>query len=449
MTRIATTGAGTLMHVRRWVGLGLGMAVTACTPGTKSGGAIVETEGDAEDGATEASTGGDSMEGQGDSDTEGAAACAAAPACGNGVVDALEECEGAEACNECSSTQAPIAWIDGDGEIDPIAVGSDDTVFALTQSSESEYTLRHYDGSGDELWSEVPTDDLGIIALALDDAGNAYAAGMQQVDPGGPQANAWISAWDATGAPSWTFTSTELAFFADVTAADDRVAAAGGNRDGVDLTARLQLFDLDGTSAWTVVDDGLDVFSNAAIVGTDVVVTATLGEVDTTLSRYDGEGVLRWSVDLPVGEMEGPIGGTRAQGVIADGGSGTWTYGTTSQAPWAVHHDADGNEIASYDCIGGMNGRVDGATVDDDGRLALAITVELLVDEVTYSQAWFPVFAGDEVTRAVMFGDVDSGNSAGASVVAWRSDGALVVGWTRYYEEGGPGSTEVLSLAPP
>ena len=238
----------------------------------------------------------------------------------------------------------------------------------------------------------------------------------------------------------------ESSGFQACAADDERVAAAGSQGADGEGAGLLSVHDGEGVELWTIVEPSLLRMTDVAVVGLEFAVTGvglerTAESDDTKLLRYDENGALRWSRDLPEdGELY-----QRGFGVIADGGGGTWAFGEAASRPYAVHHDRDGHEIEVLDCIGGISGWVLAAAVDPERRLSLGIqlNVQTPTDE---SHAWFPTIEDGVVVRAATFSN-DSENSAGPLAVVWRDDGALVLGWGRYGEEGG-GYSEIVALPP-
>ena len=432
----------------RWVGLAAGVAAASCLAESKSGGEIVdETSGS----MTDESDGEDAVTDDGSSgDTGAAPSCSEdpAPSCGDGVVDALEDCDGTTECNACDSTRVQTTLIDDGGGIGPMAIAADGSSFGITESQEgAEHIARRYDPSGNEIWQVSLADDESVTDVAVDGAGNAYVSGALRIDVSSPDSNPWIGSWDAAGTPRWSVELPGLGTFLAIATSGDRVAVVGFDQDE-EYTARLQLVDDVGAEVWSAVDSSLVWMEDVAFVGTELAVIgsgpdALMGGDDVRLVRYDEAGNARWSVALP----EDGEPSQRGYGVIADGADGTWAFGEAATGPYVAHHDRDGDLLEEIGCIGGATGWVEYAALDDQNRLALAILVQLNPDEIYTTHAWFPIIEDGNVAWAATLTDSDTG-AAGPFAVGWRSDGALVVGWTDYGSEGGPGQSELLLLPP-
>jgi hypothetical protein len=378
-----------------------------------------------------------------DGDTGAARSCSPnpVPTCGDASVDALEECEDGASCDACVSTAVETTLVGHHG-LFPLVFATDGSSFAHIELDAGERYLRRYSAEGTELWSAMPGVDELVAAAALDAAGNAYVAGIEGLSPTRP----WLSSWDAGGALRWTATDADSGSFHACATDDSRLVAVGRRGDGDIDAGLLQVRGLDGTESWTMIEPSVRWMSGVAIVGAEIAVTAvgieSTSEIDDTkLMRYAEDGVLRWSLTLPQdGEQS-----QRRHGIIADGMTGTWTFGEAELGPYAVHHDGDGDELEVLDCIGGGTGWVHAAALDAEHRLALAIEVrpDSPYDE---SHAWFPTIEAGVVVRAAAFSN-ESENSAGPLAVQWRDDGALLVGWGRSGEEGGIYS-ELVALSP-
>lgn len=364
---------------------------------------------------------------------------AAGATCGDGRIDAPEECDGGSACSECRTTAPPSTWISGEGVTRLVPTDAGGALAVVGQYDDR--TLRAYDADGAQVWSqpiaEQPRD------LAADPVGNAYVVGSVGIEPV-PTGAPWIASWDPSGAVRWSIpTATEGVF--EVVAADARRVVAGGLVGrGTEARARLVSFAADGTPQWSIDEPMLAAFEGAALVDDGVAATGVRA-TDTTdvpeLVRFDDAGALRWAIELP---DDGESDGHRPARVADDGDGGTWTFGQVDGGPWAVRHDRDGVELARLDCLGSATGWVERIDVGPQGQLAIG--AYLYADPPSHgsSVAWFAIVEGDTITEALRFG----GQNIAANTLAlrWRDDGSLVVGWTDAFDVGT--ANEVLVLAP-
>jgi hypothetical protein len=416
------------MRVSKTAGWVLGLGLAACVPGTKSGGLILgETDSD---GSDDESDDGDA--------TGAAAACHAEPVCGNGVVEALEECDGSDGCDACSSAATPTVLTQGGG-IGAIAFAPDGSWLATTQELEgAPLFVRRYDAAGVELWSHellVRADSGGDVLL--DAGGTAYVASGISTSPEQPT-HPWVGAWDPAGVPLWSVEGPDPGHFVGITVAGDRIAAIGADTVDDEASSLIRVFDASGAEQWSLGDDSLAWLTGAAFVGDELVVAGNRdGEIDDDagyLRRYDDLATMLWSLELPNQDgLPRP-----AWGVIADRAGGTWTSGWSNAAPYAVRHDRDGNELEVLDCFGDDVGGVSQMAIYGEDRLALAIGYQ---DGEGGYLAWFATVEAGEVVSATTF--TSSTRSAHALGVGWRGE-QLMMGWTDGGSSGVPGQSTVL-----
>lgn len=426
-----------VMTRRGWV---FGLALVACTADTKSGGQIVDDTGSGSDSGTSSS--GDASEGS----TGGVDDCIEDPVCGNGRIDVVEECDGADACSACVSAQEPTPMMNsGEFGVVTIAFAPDGSWLATTQAFEAQpIVLRRYDPAGAELWSHELVDLASVRpAVALDPAGNAYVGAAVQAAEGDP-VFPWVAAWDAAGAPSWSVLGADEGLFETIAADGARVVVGGGDLVEAGSTSLMRVFDAAGLEQWSLGDNGFSRVDDVAVIGDEIVAMRsrpgiTEGNTSVTIARYDLLATERWAVEIAADEPPS-IG---RWGVVTDGADGSWVFGARLRSPYVVHQDRDGAMLEELGCIGGAGGVVVGLAVGPQSQLALAITAETYVDQNYRYDAWFPVIAGGEIVEATHFDS--STRTAIAFATGWSGDRRLL-GWTDGGSEGGPGSSRVLQI---
>lgn len=396
------------MRVTKSTGWVLGLGLVGCVLDTKSGGEIVDTES------------GSSEDGEAESGAE--AACGAAGVCGNGVVEALEACDGDEGCDACARVGGATVLRQSD-DVGAIAFAADGSWLATTRAVDDAPVLRRYDVDGNELWSQVLTGVAAVPAdVALDAAGRAYFAGGLANELG-DAATPWMAAWDPEGAPLWESAAEDPGYYAAITSSGDRIAAVGGYTPDVAGTSLVRVVDASGEEIWTLGDSSLESVLDATFVGTELVITGRrwipAGVDQIELRRYDALATVVWSLDLPYDEASA----IHHFGVVADGAQGTWTFGDHELHPYAVHHASDGSVLEVLDCLGPDRGHIVDLTVDGTGRVGLAIAFAFGNTPTEERSAWFAI---------VQAGTVVSGAAPGPGTVATTVDlrgGRLVAGW--------------------
>lgn len=361
---------------------------------------------------------------------------AAGSTCGDGRIDAPEECDGGPACSDCRTTAPAAPWIAGEGITRLVPTDAGGALALVGQYDER--MLRSYGVDGTEAWAqpvaEQPWD------LAVDPAGNAYVVGSAPIDPV-PAGAPWIASWDPSGAPRWSLPSVTEGVLVAVAADATRVVAGGLVGGGTDARARLVALTADGAPQWSIDDPMLAAIEGVGLVDDGVAVTGVRATTEVfELLRFDADGTLRWAVELP---DDGEPDGRRPPHVAGDRHGGTWTFGEFDGGPGAVRHDRDGVELARLDCLGNATGWVERVDVGPAGQLALGVYAFSDPPSHGPGLAWFAIVDGDTITDALRFG----GQNLTASTLAlrWRDDGSLVVGWTDAFDVGT--ANEVLVLA--
>jgi hypothetical protein len=363
--------------------------------------------------------------------------------CGNAVVEVLEDCDGATACDACRSTEPPEPWLDAEGLIRFVSL-ADGSAYALeSRSLTGAASLRRYATDASETWSVPLTDE--AFELAADPGGNAYLVGSRPID-GMPYGAPWLAAWDPDGTPLWSIEGVEQGAFMAVAADAKRVVVGGQlGPQNAEYGAVLRQHGLDGEVAWTMEDSSLFSIEGVALVGTETAATAwgdgiIEGDDVPQLLRIDAEGVVRWAIDLPT---DGEPVNQRPKHVIADGTGGTWAFGEAEGGPWAARHDDEGSELDRLDCLGNATGWIELAAVGPSGELALGMLAFTMPPSHGSTAAWIAIVQDGVVSRALTF---ETGNLAASTLaVAWRNDGALVAGWTEWFDVGAANHVHVLA----
>jgi hypothetical protein len=434
----------TVSRTCAWVGWWLALG---CAPGTKSGGMIVDDSGTDTDATATSGVETTATESEDDTssgDTDSAPACEMAPACGDGIIGALEECDGVVDCSACASTSEETVLVDGGG-IDLAHILPDGSAVGVVLSEKGAIPLvRRWDATGDMQWSVAVDDDVSVRDLTVDDDGIIYVAGGRQLEPDAPGSEPLLWSIDGDGNLGWEVSSGDAGWHTAVATSDGRILAAGGsNLQRAGSVGTLTMYEGQVQLLWDVEDTEVSWIDDATFVGDDIAATAAIpttlaSDSSAALVRYDADGTRLWAATLPDdGEPD-----DKSWYVIGDGGSGTWTLGRADRTPYVVHHDAEGNVLEEIACIGGATGGVQSAAIDGDGALALAITFDLHVDEIFENHAWFPVLVGGQVVSSTSFSS--DTQTAATFAIAWRDDGARVLGWTNFGSEGGPGRSQLV-----
>jgi hypothetical protein len=124
------------------------------------------------------------------------------PVCGDGVIDALEACEGGPGCDACRKAEASPSWTFPE-QVRKVVPTADGTELAVLVSP-GEHA--RYDVDGQQLWS-VDLDQHPPSDLTVDIDGNTYVTGRNYIFEYDAQAP-WIASWDGAGAERWSIDGT-------------------------------------------------------------------------------------------------------------------------------------------------------------------------------------------------------------------------------------------------
>jgi hypothetical protein len=233
----------------------------------------------------------------------------AEPECGNGRVEAHEECDGSADCSDECIVAAAVIWTtvhDGAGLSDcgrAIAVAPTGEIYVAgqqgTEDSGDELVVLALDVSGATLWSDTyqatlgPQSDIGTgIAVAPD--GDVFVSGNVYGDL------AWLRRYTPEGEIVWTEQAGSLEV--EIGSANALVLDAGGlpvivgNAEG---TAWLGAYDADGSPRWDGLYDDDGLASDFTTVALDDAGNVTaFGHTDgrSLAASFDPDGTPRWNV---------------------------------------------------------------------------------------------------------------------------------------------------------
>jgi hypothetical protein len=361
-----------------------------------------------------------------------------APVCGDGVIGALEECDGGPECDDCSRTVVSQTWIAASEQVSKIVPTADGGGVAI-RNDDPELLVR-YDEAGSAVWSiEL---EHAVNGLAVDAAGNTYVAGRRALEDQAIFA-AWIMAVAVDGTPTWSVEENAEGGYGPIDVEGARVLVGGSTEQSNSPWRRgvVALYAVDGALIWSQKLAGYEHVTAAVFVDGEaaVLVEGFTSLTGRTLLRLDDTGALRWSVDVVPIDTGYPYGPRR---LVHDGAGGTWIAGEDQEGPWAVRHDRDGRELERLDCIGSTAGDTTHFAVGPAGQLAIAVLVTDGPVAVADPTPWIAVMDAGTITAASVI-EQDAGGPR-LFALAWHADGRLVVG----LEELDPEATRVVVLEP-
>jgi hypothetical protein len=177
----------------------------------------------------------------------------------------------------------------------------------LARLAQGAFGVLAYEADGTLAWASAyrdPSDDADVaIKLALDAAGNVYAAGSWQ-RAATPLGGFLVVSFDAGGALRWSARSEGGGALSDLAVdGGGHVVVTGGGSDGTHSLARTIAYDMDGNVAWQASELGplglgatgrnvaLDAEADAYVAG-----ESTDGSQDhLTLFAYDARGTRLWA----------------------------------------------------------------------------------------------------------------------------------------------------------
>ncbi len=185
-----------------------------------------------------------------------------------------------------------------------------------------------YERDGTLDWASAygdPSDDADLATkLAIDAAGNVYAAGSWQRGPA-PLGGFLVVSFDANGALRWSARSDGAGTLCDLAVGGGgHVVATGVGSDGTHTLARTVAYDTDGNVAWQASELGplglgaagrnvaLDANAHAYVAG-----ESTDGDQDhLTLFAYDARGARLWATRVDDDPEHVPQ--TTSRGIVLD-----------------------------------------------------------------------------------------------------------------------------------
>lgn len=357
---------------------------------------------------------------------EGAPGCPllGEPSCGNGVIEAGEECDGGDDCDPSC-----VGYYDGLGStidlrITHAAMRPDAMVAAI---------------GDDAVTSEVVVARLESIAItgatplgpwmsearriAVTDSGRTYAVGSLGLEVG---TVASVVALDADGAVLWSNDELGAEVATDVFA-DDTMVVIGGGIEGGPALADSVLWVLDpGGAVLAQVPASAELRFLTALTktGGELVGLGEAFSAPTRVIRWDVSGVELWS--RPAAEEGEPDAVLDV--IVPDGAGGTWAGGEFGEVPLLLHHDADGIEVDRIECIGGATGRIERLALSAEGRIAMGMSLY----DGGVGTPWFAVLTAGAIdvgrTPHLSPGIPSSAEPGHPSAVLWSPDGSLHMG---------------------
>jgi hypothetical protein len=344
-----------------------------------------------------------------------------APVCGDGEIEALEECDGGPGCTACVSGSSPEPWIVADGihALEPTIDG------ARVVLDGDPHRLARYSNEGEVVWA-VEMEHTSR-RLAVDASGATYVVGTNDFAQGTSFAP-WLAAWDEDGAPLWSIEGTSVGLHAGIDVDDVRIVVGGWAEQTNSPFPRglVAQYGLDGALQWSEKLAAFEAANAVVLIGEHAAVLAQPIQLYSarTLLRLDADGTTLWSVDVSPPDA----GNWAPNAVMHDGSGGTWIHGEHDAGPWAARHDADGREIDRLECFGGTTGPVTNLAVGPGGDVAIAVQVE----GTAPARPWIALFDGVDVVAGSVLADAE----ASVFHLSWRTDGRLVVGIRRSDHDG-------------
>ncbi|MBL4687215.1 MAG: hypothetical protein JKY37_21640, partial [Nannocystaceae bacterium] len=287
-----------------------------------------------------------------------------APVCGDGVIGALEECDGGRDCASCETKSAPLYWWSYDATSIERTIASPDGGSFAVQSG----ALRRFASDGGLHWT-VTYPQTGS-AIAVDAQGVVYIAGGNII-PIAETKGPWLASWTPDGTQRWSNESVEPGRYACVDADTSRVVVGGVAPQSNTPQKRgfVAQYDSHGALMWSTKIVTTNAVTDIALAGTQTLALASA--VDPwwarQLLRFDETGVLVQTVELST--VDDYI--EHASGLVHDGAGGSWIWGRHQGGPVVVHYDEQGRETERLECLGRTTGELTHLAVGPSGELAV------------------------------------------------------------------------------
>jgi hypothetical protein len=369
--------------------------------------------------------------------------------CGNGVVDAREQCDGAEVCTpECTWMIGGLEiWteiVDGAGAINDRAyavdIAPDGRIVVAGEvtsgGSDIDAWLRTYDPEGNQGWTVIPWSLPGedvTRGLVVDDDGTAFVCGWLSTQMGPDR---WAGAYSAAGDELWLNQYSDLAGpdrcrGLALTEAHALVAVGEGNVPSDILVSEISIASGSsvpiGSFSGTEVDPSNDGALGLLPHGDGIIVggwVARESGQEGFIGRFALTGNLEWWYG------DGTAGGAETIDVILFDGVGFHGFGASDtagdQRAIKMYLDGAGNPTGVVFFGGETLRSIEGGAVDGAGNFVLAgrVTAD------TGVAAWVSKQTPDgEVLWTHVHGMDDLGDESADAVAVAPDESIVVVGY--------------------
>ena len=339
------------------------------------------------------------------------------PVCGDGIIGALEECDSADACDDCEHGLEPeVWWAFDEPYLDRPVISADGASYLL------EAGLTRIGPNGAVTWSvELDVDG----RLTTDSSANVFVAGSGSYPTSGER-YPYLATWDAQGALRWEAELPSGAF-SSVAADETRVVAVGWTTQANTPQSRGLIAQYDAAGSLTFADkhiDLLDVSSVALADDETLVVASPVGApFSPELVRLDDTGGVLWRLDIAA-EEEARV--SDLGGPAPDGAGGAWIWGEKDFGPWAARVDPGGDVIDRLECFPSPTGSLRYLAVGPDGRLAIGMIVSGGPVPSSEHIPWVARIDGKVVEQAWRLGSEDTTRRLFS--LDWLPDGRIAAG---------------------
>ena len=347
------------------------------------------------------------------------------PSCGNGMIEAGEECDGGADCDPSC-----VGYYDGIGStidlrLTHAAMRPDGVLLAIgDDAATSEVSVARIESLAITSSTSLAPWMSEARRIAVTDTGRIYAVGSLDLELG---TVASVVALGADGTVLWSNDELGAEVATDVFADDTMVVVGGGVEGGGAEPAGFVLWVLDPDGALLgQVPASPDLRYLGALTksGGELVGLGEAPSAPTRVIRWDASGVELWS--RPAAEEGEPDAVLNV--VVPDGAGGTWAGGAFGEVPLLVHHDAAGVELDRIECIGGAVGEIERLALSPEGRIAMGMSLY----DGGVGTPWFAVLTAGAIDigrTPHLIPDLPSSSEPGEpSAVLWAPDGSLHMG---------------------